>query len=130
MLRFKGPQDDAWTAIKATSNPLKLSSGAYEYEGIPPNGTCPVRILREVITNPEDGTESEQFAGDFGFMRNSFYEIEDDAEREKAVVENESKDMGDPCIVWSFGCTSVSLHSELMPSSWRNRYPYVLLITR
>lgn len=101
MERTVGPQDAAWAEIKEASQVVRESE--YDYQGIPSNGACPVRILREVSTNP-DGSESEKFAGNFWFMRNTFWEIEDDLERARLIAENEGKETGDPSVVWSFGC--------------------------
>lgn len=59
----------------------------------------PVRSIREV---QQDGTEL--FIGDIGFLRSAYHEVRDKPERERLIAENKAKHVGDPSIVWSFGC--------------------------
>ncbi|KAI6120713.1 hypothetical protein EDD16DRAFT_1575003 [Pisolithus croceorrhizus] len=59
---------------------------------------CPVRHIREVLP---DGTDV--YVGDIDIRRGPFEEILDSEERRKQVEINESKALGDPSIVWTFG---------------------------
>ncbi|KAI6153793.1 hypothetical protein BKA82DRAFT_4094071 [Pisolithus tinctorius] len=61
-------------------------------------GGCPVRHIREVLP---DGTDV--YLGDIDIGRAPFEEILDPEERRKQVEINESKPLGDPSIVWTFG---------------------------
>jgi hypothetical protein len=103
MERLKGPADQAWANI----GPLAVQ-GKEDWKV----GTCPVRVIREV--DSETGLGEETFVGDIFFGKNSFYEIEDAGERKRLGAENEAKELGDPSIVWSFGCASriVELSTE------------------
>ncbi|KAF9229044.1 hypothetical protein BS17DRAFT_688481 [Gyrodon lividus] len=61
-------------------------------------GGCPVRHIREVLP---DGTDV--YLGDIGINRAQLEEVLDPEERKRAVEENNSKPVGDPSIVWTFG---------------------------
>lgn len=61
-------------------------------------GGCPVRHIREALP---DGTDV--YLGDIDIRRGPFEEIPDPEERRKQVELNESKALGDPSIVWTFG---------------------------
>lgn len=62
-------------------------------------GGCPVRHIREVLP---DGTDI--YLGDIGIGRAPMEEEVDPDERKRAVEANEGKAVGDPTIVWTFGC--------------------------
>lgn len=63
-------------------------------------GGYPVRHIREVLP---DGTEV--YLGDIGIGRAQLEEVLDPEDRKRAVEENNSKPIGDPSIVWTFGGT-------------------------
>lgn len=62
---------------------------------------APVRFIREVLP---DGTDV--CIGDIAFGRNHFAEVGDNEEREKILEKNNSKQEGDPDIVWRFASES------------------------
>lgn len=62
-------------------------------------GGCPVRHIREVLP---DGTDN--YLGDIRICRAPMEEVLDPEERTRAVAANEGKAVGDPSIVWTFGC--------------------------
>lgn len=70
----------------------------------------PIHCIREVR---EDGTDI--LVGSISIIRNSYFEIADEAEREKFVKQNEEKQVGDPSIVWSIGCTFPSCFYICLP---------------
>lgn len=65
-------------------------------------GGCPLRYLREVKVNP-DGSEEEVLIGDVGFSRHGFPEVGDQVQAEALAMENMSRPVGDPEIVWMVG---------------------------
>lgn len=67
---------------------------------------CPLRAIREVQA---DGTQI--FIGDLNVDRRA----DDVPWRAEDEKENRSKPNGDPTIVWSIGCTFVSLSSRSDP---------------
>ena len=77
-------------------------------------GGCPVRYLREVKINP-DGSEEEFLIGDVGFSRHGFPEIDDRVQADAMTMENMSRAVGDPEIVWMVGgesCSNLSFEAD------------------
>lgn len=65
---------------------------------------APVRFIREVLP---DGTDL--CIGDMAFGRNHFPEIDDKEERVRILEKNNSKEEGDPEIIWRFASKSNEL---------------------
>ncbi|KIJ65050.1 hypothetical protein HYDPIDRAFT_88753 [Hydnomerulius pinastri MD-312] len=61
-------------------------------------GGCPVRHIREVLP---DGTDI--YLGDIGINRAQLEEVFEPEERRQALEVNNSKAIGDPSIIWTFG---------------------------
>jgi hypothetical protein len=70
-------------------------------------GGCPVRAIREIL---EDG--SEVYLGDIYISRCLWPYIVDEHERDRLKKENESREIGDSEIFWTFG-------GAHMPGLWQ-----------
>lgn len=80
-------------------------------------GECPVRHIREVLPDGKD-----VYIGDIRILRAPMEEVLDAEERKRAVEANEGKVIGDPSIVWTFGCRDV-FHLRRTRTDWLVRLP-------
>ncbi|KIP04988.1 hypothetical protein PHLGIDRAFT_92733 [Phlebiopsis gigantea 11061_1 CR5-6] len=77
---------------------------------------CPVRYIREV---QEDGTDV--YLGDVDIHRCGYPDVQDAAERARLCRENESRELGDPELMWCIGdCLASSHHGKgIMTAAFR-----------
>ena len=90
----------------------RWAAGDFSSEVLAESG-CPLGVLRLAREEEEQG--EGEVIGDLGVCRWRFEELEGE-ERERAVKENEARKVGDPELIWAFGCRSSHCSSALPPT--------------